>query len=181
MLILQGILPLLAYVIAESYLGVRKAVVVALVLALIEFLWFGYQTGQFDKISLLSMALIVVMGGVSYTMNSPLMIKLQPVVLGVGFAAILAYFQIFDEPLIFKMYPTMKNLIPAAQFAELENPETKKFLGFLCGQMIGLFLVHAALVGIAAFKWNRWTWLGIRSLGMYPMVFLLVVVNVWLR
>lgn len=181
MLFLQGILPLLAYVIAETYWGVRKAVLVALVLALLEIVWSRVSLGYFEHTGLLSAALIVVMGAISYRMNSPLMIRLQPVVLGCVFAGVLAYYQFFDEPLIFKFYPLMKTMMPADQYLQLENPEIRALVGAMCGQLIGVFLVHGAIVAVAAFKWNRWVWLAVRTIGIYAMVFAMVVINVWAR
>ena len=177
MLFLQGILPLFAYVLAETFLGVRKAVLVALSLAAIEIIWSRYSLGYFEEIGILSAGLILVMGAVSYRMNSPLMIKMQPVVLGFVFAGILAYYQFFDQPLIYKFIPMMKTMMDPAQFRQFENPVIYNLLGRLCGQLIGVLILHALLVGVAAFRWSRWTWLMLRSFGIYPMIFILVVIN----
>jgi|GEM_PF-2672497 len=181
MLFLQGILPLLAYVIAETFWGVRKAVLVALFLAVIEIVWSRISLGYFEQTGILSGALIGVMGGISYKMNSPLMIRLQPVVLSCVFAGVLTYYQFFDEPLIFKFYPLMKTMMPADQYAQLEVPEIRTMIGAMCGQLIGVFLVHGALVAVAAFRWNRWVWLAVRSIVIYAMVFAMVVINVWAK
>lgn len=180
MLLLQGILPLIAYLLAETFLGVRKAVIIAFAIAAVEIIWSRIAMGYFEPTGLISAALIGVMGAISYRMNSPLMFKLQPVVLGVIFAGVLAWFQFFDEPLIFKMFPLMRELMSPEQAAQLDDPAVRALLGRICGQMIGVFLVHAAIVAIAAVRWNRWVWFLIRSLGIYLLVFALVVVNILL-
>lgn len=165
--LILGILPLLAFVVIDMFLGLKAGVISAIILAILEAAYSFYELGALDYLSIASMALVLVFGGLSYLSKNPLYIKLQPVLLGVSFSVVVFLFQAFGEPILIVMLKKYGSLMPKEFSIDLSNPfvlsllrKTSLYLGF------GLF-VHALMVLYSALKLNNWWWLFMRGVGLY--------------
>ena len=74
--------------------------VVAVLISGIFLIWEYTRVGEIDQMTILEVVLIVSMAGLSYFMNNDKLFKLQPVAVAYVSAAVLAYFQYFDTPLL---------------------------------------------------------------------------------
>ncbi len=168
--LLMGLLPLIAFVIIDSLLGLKSGLLAALFLAVAELLYSFYEFGDLDWLSLLSLALVGVFGALSFAKNNPIYIKLQPVFLGVIFGIVMLVFQAMGKPLLLLMLDKYGGLIPDELAHKAQHPEVRLSLTQASLNLgIGL-LVHAALVAYAAFRMNKWWWLFIRGIGLYIMM-----------
>lgn len=175
--LLMGLLPLIAFVIIDSLLGLKSGLLAALFLALAELLYSFYEFGGLDWLSLLSLGLVAIFGALSFAKNNPIYIKLQPVFLGVIFGIIILAFQLFGEPLLLLMLDKYASLIPPELVSKTQHPEMRRMLGQASLNLgIGL-LLHAALVAYAAFRLNKWWWLFIRGIGLYIMMAIAVLLT----
>lgn len=165
--ILMGIIPLLLFVIVDSFGGLKAALIVAVIAVLIETAYSVYAFGEIDAITGTSLGLIIVMSLASWKMKSSLMFKLQPVVLGSFFflACFISYF--FFEPIFTVLMFKYKHLYPAHLQQAFDNPYFKHLFDKFTLFFSITILIQTLLVAWAAFKLNNWWWIAFRGLGFY--------------
>ena len=76
--LLFGILPLLAFVIIDTFFNIKVALVVTVVLAMIEAIWTYYTFGGLDSITLVSLFLILLLSVFSYVKKTASILKFSP-------------------------------------------------------------------------------------------------------
>ena len=127
---------------------------------------------------------MVIAGLLSIKLKNPIFFKFQPVVTGVIFAGVLAYFQWFDTPFIVKVVSKISEassveLIPPQMQAMLKDDSFIPTLARLNRNMIIMLLLHAAIVAFAALKTRNSIWLLAKALGL-PFIALGCFVIEWL-
>lgn len=173
--LLFGVLPLIAFVIIDAFLGLKAGLIAAIVLALAETIYSFYEFGSLDYISFISLFLVSAFAFFSYKSQNPIFMKLQPVFLGVCFGLIFLVMQAIDKPLLIVLCQKYENLIPGEVRKNLNNPEALAVLS-RSSLLLGVgFLAHASAVAYAALRMNNWWWLGIRGAGLYLMMFVCLV------
>lgn len=176
-IVLFGILPLVAFVVIDSFMGLKAGLISAVVLALTETMYSLYEFGELDGLSIASLALVAAFAFLSLKFNNPLYMKLQPVFLGVCFGAVLLVMQGFGKPVLLVMLEKYDTIIPAELREGLRNPIAKHMLARL-SLILGFgFLVHAVAILYAAMRMSSWWWLIIRGVGLYVMMFICVVIT----
>lgn len=174
--LLFGVLPLVAFVIIDAFLGLKAGLIAAIMLALAEMLYSFYEFGGLDYISLISLILISVFAVFSLKSQKPIYMKLQPVFLGACFGVIFLAMQVIDKPLLIVLFQKYENLIPGDLRKNLNSPEAI-FLLSRSSLLLGLgFLAHAGAVAYAALRMNNWWWLVIRGIGLYFMMFVCIFI-----
>ena len=98
--ILFGLLPLFAFVVIDSFLGLKAGLVAAIVLAVAESLYTIYEFGSLDALSVASLALVLAFGLLSFKSKNPIYMKLQPVFFGLSFGVVVLVLQIMGKPLL---------------------------------------------------------------------------------
>ena len=169
--ILAGILPLLVFVIIDAFAGVKAAAICALVLAIAEAIFTFFWIGEIDVVTGSGLVLIAIMAYISFRKESPLFIKLQPVLLGgiLGLALIISYG--VGRPLLYEIMLKYKAFLPEQIAFNINNPLFIKLIkaGTLTSG-VGLIL-HASLTCYAALKLSNWWWIAIRGVGVYVFLF----------
>lgn len=177
-MLLLSFLPIVAFVIVDSFLGVRAAVVSAIVLAVLEVVYSLSVFGEIDGLTWGSFALVVVFGLVSFKTKNEMIFKFQPVCLGVVFGCVLLYMQFFQTPLLLIMVEKYRHLFPSEMQAVMKQEMYLATLG-KCSLTLGVgCFLHAGIVAYAALKLNNWWWLFLRTMGFYLMSFLAVIAAV---
>ncbi len=179
-LMLQGILPLLVFAVVDIFASMRTALICAMVFAIAEACWGYYSFGEVDQLTWVSMGLVLAMGTISYYMKNDKLFKFQPVVLGLVTAGTLAYFQFKGNPLLVQMIPKILPLLPDNQKELVQNPNTLLLMARLDALLIGMFLIHAALVAWAAMYKTTLVWLLVRGVGLYVLLALTLLVHLLL-
>jgi intracellular septation protein A len=169
---LTGLLPLVVFVVIDAWSGVKAGVVSAVVLALGEALYTYSAIGGLDEISLVSLALVVFFGGLSFYTKHPIYMKMQPVALGtvLGFLFLLSH--CFYKPVLLMMMDKYAALLPTDVAEKFSTIQAKQFLVRASLNLGWGFLFHALAVAYAALYMTTTWWLSIRVAGLYLIMFL---------
>jgi len=168
-----SILPLILFVIADLYRGMKAGIVVAVSCSVGIFFYFWIKTGETSEFLVIETILIAILGGISLKMNNSQYFKFQPVVVGGILSLISLWYQLFDQPIMIKFLPLVKSMDPelAKQFA---SPQMMNMLGNISWILIINLLLHAAFVAWVAVKKGNVAWVMSR-LVIYPMLLLSVI------
>ncbi len=186
--------PLIAYLLIEYWKGFRAGIYAAIVCSVGLIVYDYSLTGEVDSFVLGESLLIVVLGLVSLRMNNDRYFKFQPTVVAWVFAALFAYFQIFDQPLLQRFTPHLEKIFRAAEedpgmaadgspsqlalsqemLAKLRDPKTQENFARLSFASIWLFLGHGLVMAYAALRLSTRAWFGWR-LTIYPAFLAMVV------
>jgi intracellular septation protein A len=176
-LALQGLLPLIVFAVVDIFASMNVAIAAAMVVGILEILWSWYSFNEVDQTSWISLGLIVVMGLISIRMHSDKLFKLQPVAMGLVFAATLAWFQWAGNPLMVQMMPKVARLLPEENQWVLHDPLMLKRMARLDLMFVGAFLAHAALVAWTALRKPTMHWLIARAAGFYAIAAIVLFIN----
>lgn len=172
--ILFGILPLLAFVIVDSFSTMKTALIVTSILAIIEGVFSIYLFGELDWVTGLSVFLVLILAFLSYQKKSSTMIKFQPVVLGgvLGLIFLVSYW--IGKPIFYLMLVKYKDQLPDAIRFQVMNPPMLDLFKYTTHYAGYALIIHAGMMAYAALKWNKWIWITIRIVGFYLLLFLAV-------
>ncbi len=166
-----GMVPLLAFVIIDSFAGLKTGLIAGILFALAEAVYSVIAYGAIDELTIGSTALILIFGFLSFKSQKEIYFKLQPVFLGVTCGLILVVMQAFGKPLLVMMLNKYQLMIPSEMREMIMHPESMRRMAVLSGILGWGFLLHAALVAYSAFRMSKWWWLIIRGVGFYVMLF----------
>ena len=172
MLFLFGLLPLLVFVLVDSFAGLRAGLVSALIFALLEACYSLYTFGEVDSLTLGSFLLVAVFGAISFWQKKSIYFKLQPFFVGVFSGVFLIVMQLMEKPVFLIAAKKYKNLFPDEMQKLLAEPFFLEILEKASWHTGSWLLVHAFCVAYAAFYLSKWWWLIIRGLGLYLSLFL---------
>tara|TARA_R110000868_G_scaffold61524_1_gene186938 strand:+ start:48807 stop:49364 length:558 start_codon:yes stop_codon:yes gene_type:complete len=162
-----GILPLLAFVLIDSFFGLKKGLIAAVALALIEAIWTWVTFGELDQITLISLILITLMALAAWKKNSALLFKIQPSLVSLMMALWLMVSWSMDEPLFVAMAIKYAAMLPIEVQMRLKNPAYLQMLD-LATLTTGIGLAcHAAVTALAAYYLSNWWWIAVRGIGFY--------------
>jgi intracellular septation protein A len=170
--LIAGLLPLVIFVIIDAFAGVKLAAMSALLLAIGEAIFTFFWIGEIDIVTGSGLILIAIMALMTIKKESPLFIKLQPVIFGIilGLALVISY--AMDRPLLLELMVKYKDFLPDQVKPFINNPlyiELIKMGTLTSG--VGLIL-HALLTCYAAFRMSNWWWIFIRGIGVYIFLIL---------
>jgi len=167
-----GLLPLLVFVIIDSTMGLKAALVTAVIVAVGEAI-FSYVTfGELDVVTLASFLLVVVLGAVAFFKKNSLVFKFQPVILSLFMGLILLVTYWMGNPLLYAMAIKYKAQFPPEMQQQLEQPMTQAVF-IAASHYFGYSLIaHGLVTAWAAIKLSNWWWLAIRGFGFYIFLFI---------
>lgn len=173
LMLIAGVLPLVLFVLVDRFAGPKTAIWTAIVTSIAGYALFCVLTRNFDLTGLVEPVFIILMGGVSLRMQNPRLFKFQPAVVGVLIALVVAYFQYLGTPIALRVMP----LLPEEVRDQLSQDPYPRILALFSGQMIWLFLLHAALMAYVALRSSNFWWLAAR-LAIYPMLMIAMIFDV---
>jgi intracellular septation protein len=168
--LILGLLPLIAFVIIDAFLGLKSGLIAAILFAVAEAAYTIYEFGELDWLSIASLVLVLVFGLLSFKSNNAIYMKLQPVFLGISFGCVVLVLQILGKPILLLVIEKYGSLVPAEMQINANNPLVQKMLSQTSLNLGMGLLLHAALVAYAAFRMSNWWWLFIRGIGLYVMM-----------
>lgn len=171
MLFAISLVPMVLFVLIDYYTrNLRASIISAILTSIIV----GYATYYLmgDVIEVVAIVTTMIITGlISIKMNTPIYFKFQPVITGAVLAAVIAYFQYFDTPIMIKMLPKIIELLEDSKFADpqvleiLHDESRLPFYARLTEHMIFWLLIHAALVAVCALKFRNSIWLLAKAIG----------------
>jgi intracellular septation protein A len=174
--VLLGILPLILFAIIDSFGGLKTALITAAVLAIAELLFSYFYFGEFDFITVTSVALILIMAAAAYTKKSSKFFKMQPVILSFVLGAIFLIAYLMGHELIYEMWEKYKVALPDATKEKFSHPFYVYMMKSYSFHIFWGLWLHACLCYFAAIKFNNFWWITTRVVGFYvcqfiPMMF----------
>lgn len=169
---IAGLIPLIAFAIADVFFGLKTGLIAAFVLAIAEGIWSWYSFGELDQISILSILLIALLGVLAWRRNSPTLFKLQPSFISLVLGIWLIVSWLSNDSLFVAMAQKYRDLLPEQVAYALNHPSYIDFLNRVSLTTGLCLLLHALLSAWAAIKLNTWWWLAIRGVGFYAFCFI---------
>lgn len=173
---LLGLIPLIAFAIIDSFFGLKKGLIAALVLAIIEAIWSYYTFHELDQISILSLGLIIIFGVIAWKTQKSIFFKLWPSLVSLAISLWLLVSYVNDQALFVAIALKYAHLLPIHVQDALNHPP---YLAFLARSTLTTgvaLLLHAVVTTWAAFKLSTWWWLAIRGIGFYLFCFIAMLI-----
>ncbi len=174
--LLLGILPLLAFVIIDSVLNQKAALISAIILAVLEAIVSYILFHEIDLVTIFSLTLVILLAVTAYKQNSSFLFKMQPVILSLFLGAALVISYAYNKPILYMMMLKYQNQMPVQIKEQITHPyfiALFRLSTFTLG--IALF-VHALVTYIAAIKLSNWWWIALRGIGFYVLCFIAMMV-----
>lgn len=177
-LLILTLVPLIAFVIIDAYMGLKKGIYTAIGLAVVTTVVFLVMLGEIEWEAIMVVVLMILTGLLSIKNNDPLIFKLQPFITGIVSVIVLSYFQFFDTPLAIKYLPKMKHMLTPEMQNLIENQEFLSLMINLNLYMIIWMFAHALIMGLAALKWSNKMWILAKALGVPFVIVMSLLTNI---
>jgi intracellular septation protein len=168
-----GILPILAFVVLDTFFEKRKALFFALILGIGELAFSLFHFGSLDSLSWVTFGLVCLSLSISLKTNNDVFFKIQgPLVNILLSLAILLGDWIFNINLLLQAFEKYIGFSKTAEW--LPHVDSHIFKNFLIKINMYLpwgLLIHSSLTFWSALKWNRWIWLALRVPGLFLMLY----------
>lgn len=160
---LFDLLPVILFFIAFKVYGIFVATAVAIIASVLQVAYVYFKYKKVEKTHLITLALIVILGGLTLILHDETFIKWKPTIVNWGFAlAFLGSHFIGKKPIIQRM---MDNAI------KLPNPIWTK-LSFLWI----IFFIFSGLINIyVAFNYDTDTWVNFKLFGLMGLTLVFIV------
>ncbi len=171
--LLGGLLPIVAFVVVEQIYGLKGGVIAGLVFCVGEIAWELRKSGKVQGITILSSALILILGALSLWEDDGIFFKLQPAIFMAVFAVVFFLSSLLGRPFLLELSRKQNPNLPLALSERLRGMNIR--LGLL---FVGL----AGLSAYAAFYWSTAAWATLKAAGLpVIMVFYILLEMVWIR
>lgn len=158
-----GFLPLVIFIVADSFWGTKIGLIVAIAVGIIEIVISYIKEKTIDRFILLDIGLIVVLGVVSIILENPIFFKLKPALIESIFCIILGV-SIFSPVNI--MLQMSKRYMKNIEIGEAQIQQLNKSLKVL----FYLFIIHTVLIVYSAFFMSKGAWAFISG-GLFYIIF----------
>jgi len=160
---LPGFIPLFIYIVAEEIWGTRIGLIVAVVIGLLELLYYLVKEKKFEKFVFFDTLFLVVLGVVSIIMDNDVFFKLKPAFVSL-IACVLLGISAFTSKNIFLLMS--KRYMKGVEFNEAMLAEMQKQLKI----MFFIFVVYTALVFYSVWYMSDAGWAFVSG-GLFYIIF----------
>jgi intracellular septation protein len=170
---LRDFLPVIAFVIAYWLSDFRTAVIVIMVAMSLQVAITWLVTRKVNRMTLVSAALVIVLGGISLLLQNDLIFKWKPTILNWAFAAVFLASQFFGEKTI------VQRLLQSVSKEELTL--TARDWRSLNLMWVAFFAVSGAANLYVAYNFAESTWVNFKLFGLLGMTAVFVLIQAaWL-
>jgi len=149
--LLPGFLPLIVFIIVDSFLGTEMGILFAIGFGLIELLVIYLKEKRIDKFVIGDTLLLVALGGISILLENEIFFLLKPALIELIFCALIGVSVFSKQNLVMKMSQRyMKGL-------EINDAAQQNFTRSLKA-MFWMFLVHVVLIVYSAYFMSKEAW-----------------------
>ncbi|HKP95373.1 MAG TPA: septation protein IspZ [Fibrobacteria bacterium] len=169
-----GFLPVVAFLVMDTFAGKRRALWGALILGAVEVGYTIAVFGALDYLSLLAFVVLAVFVAASLRSQDDFFFKIQGAVVNVIFAAaMLIAFYFFHRALLVDAAAKYMDLDKlAAMNPQLDKETMVETFRLLSFQLPWWMILHSLLTVYAAANWGKWAWAFIRIPGFILMLML---------
>jgi intracellular septation protein len=162
MQLLNDLLPIAIFFIVFKIWGIYAATAAAIVISLLQVAYYRYKHGKYEKMQLITLAMIVIFGGATLIFHDELFIKWKVTVLYGLFGIILLATQWSQKPIIMRMLSAKIDL-PLALWKKM-NLEWALFFIILSG--VNLYV---------AYHFSTDVWVDFKLFGILGLTLLFVI------
>jgi intracellular septation protein A len=172
-----GILPLLVFVILDSFSSKKVAILSAMGMAVAELIFTLVQYHTIDGLTVLAGVLAVSFGYLSFRLQNDIYFKLQAAIVGAMMGlALIFYYYCLDQPLMnvamSKYFGDKFYVLMAAK--GWSKPWVDEFMRRISRDLGWWLLGHAGLTAYTALRCNKWIWFAVRVPLLYVMLFVVM-------
>lgn len=165
MKILLDIIPIALFFIAYKFYGIYIATVVAMVASIIQTLWHRFHAGKFEMTHLITLAIIMVLGGMTLLFQDERFIKWKPTIVNWAFAlALILGSMILKKPVVRKLLEA-KITLPDDAWKHLN---WAWFIFFILSGALNLFV---------AYYYSTDVWVNFKLFGMMGLTLTFVILQ----
>jgi len=161
--ILPGLLPIFIFIIADEVWGTEIGLIVAVVIGILQLVYFAVKERRLEKFVLLDTLLIIVMGIISIVLENDIFFKLKPAIIELIMIAFLVFSIFSKHNLMLKM---SERYMKGVEFSEEQNIIMKKSLR----NLLILLVFHFALTLYATFYMSTAAWAFISTALFYILI-----------
>ncbi len=165
-----ALLPLVLFWGVEEYFGLKAALIVGCVVAVIEIVWEKTKNSKVSFITLASNSLILGLGGISFLMDSGVAFKLQPAVMEIGMAVFLVIVARRGEPFLLRTFREFKGADTAKREMLLSQAWFVEKIQKTDRRMVWFFLFHGLAVACAAVWGSTRMWILLKGVLFYVLM-----------
>lgn len=160
---LYDFLPILLFFVAYKVYDIYVATAVAIVASVIQVGWFWIQHRRIEKMHVITLALIIVLGGLTLAFRDETFIKWKPTLVNWAFGLVFLGSQfIGDKPLVKRMMAASISL-PNAIWIRLNLAWTLFFIG---SGLLNLYV---------AYNFDTDTWVNFKLFGLLGLTFVFIL------
>ncbi|MFH0920310.1 MAG: septation protein IspZ [Fibrobacterota bacterium] len=177
-----GILPILLFVVLDSFTSKKTAILSATGMALAELVFTLVQYHTIDGLTVMAGVLAVGFGLLSYKLKNDLYFKLQAAIVGAMMGlAMLFYYYVLNEPL---MHVAAQKYMGDKFYLLLEakgwtRPLIDELLRRISRDFGWFLLAHAGVTAWTALRCNKWIWFTVRVPLLYALAFLMMQTEIY--
>ncbi len=166
-----GFIPIILFLITDSWFGVVYGLAVAIGFGIIELLYFYIKEKTIEKFILFDIGLLVLLGGISILLKNDLLFKLKPALMEMILVIVLAIHGFTNHPILFMMAKRyFGDIEPAHQQKEL----MRKLVRIMAVVLLG----HVFFIAWSAWFWSREWWAFISG-GLFYVIVVLMAAGQW--
>lgn len=151
-----GVLPIIAFAVAENWYGVIGGIIAGVAFGVGEILYEYIRFRKIQKITIIGNLLVIGLGALSLFESNPVFFKLQPAILIFLFAALLLGSSLLRRPFLVEM--SKKQMPDAPEILRKNLAAMNTRLGFAL-VILGLVSIHAA------YFWSTAAWAFLKGIG----------------
>ncbi len=162
--LLYSMVPLIGFWLIEQYYGLDAGVVAAIVLALGEVIWVYAKEKRFEPLASWSAVLVILMGIISWQLQSDVFLRLKPAIFEMIFALLFLISSILKKPFML--------IMARKQWGDMAlHSFQMNYLSGVNWRMGVFFLLHVFMIIYASFFLSMNQWLFITG----PFFYILLV------
>lgn len=171
-----ALIPLVVFWAVESYWGLKAALVLGCVTAVIEVVWEKLTQKRVSFLTATSNGLMLGLGTLSFAMDSGVAFKLQPMVMEVAMALVMAIMRLRGgEPFMVRTFASARGVDALQRTQLMANPIFTKRLRSMDTVFIGFLFLHGLAVGAAALWGSTGLWILLKGVLFYVLMVLVFI------
>ena len=164
-----GFIPILIFIVADEIFGMKTALLIAVSVGFIEFVYYYIRYKQVEKFIAFDIALLIVFALISIILENDIFFKLKPALVEFILLILLAVHAFSNKPLLLMMGKRF--------FKDIKFDDTQlKLLRGLSRVLVVILGVHTALIIYAAYFMSKEAWAFISG-GLFYLIFALFFVG----
>ena len=170
--ILYGLIPLIAFTVADLMGHTRGGIYTAMAIAAAEALWMYFKFDMVDPVSVVGFTMICALGFASLKTSNTRFFKFQPVVVYLFLAGFMAYVQLVGPTVTERYGELIVSMLPPDQAMLWRDPEYVGYMDLVFLGAVPAAFIQAVLCGIAAVFWPTAAWIVVRATAIWPLLIL---------